>query len=152
MRLFEVFKRGFATCRIVDVAGLLLGEFEKPFAFFLAPWIVADGIEVLQQEIGVAGDAFRTMRIIFIGFRNILDGDGAAFLDVTDNILDVNGFRKHEIEGIDEMDGIVRIRAADDRNDRAFGNLLMILQDAVFGTTAIDDFNGVAVHFIKEMI
>ena len=84
MRLLEVFEGGFATCRIVDVASFLLSEFEKPLALLLAPWVVADGIEVLQQEIGVAGDAFRTMCVITIGLGDVLNGNGAAFLDVAD--------------------------------------------------------------------
>ena len=93
MYLLEIFKSSGAGGFVVDVAGLLFGEREEPSALFLAPRIVTDRIEVLQQEVGITGDAFRTMRIIFIGFRNILDGNGAAFLDIADNILNINSFR-----------------------------------------------------------
>ena len=93
MYLLEIFESSGAGGFVVDVAGLLFGEREEPSALFLAPRIVTDRIEVLQQEIGVASDAFRTMRIIFVGFRNILDSDRAAFFDVADNILNINGFR-----------------------------------------------------------
>ena len=113
---------------------------------------MADRIEVLQQEVGIACDAFRTMRVVAVGLGDVLDGDGAAFFDVADDVLNADGFRQNEIEGVDETRGGMRVRTAEHGDDGAFGGLLMILEDAVFGTASIDDFDDVAVHFIEEMV
>ena len=92
------------------------------------------------------------MRVVAVGLGDVLDGDGAAFFDVADDVLNADGFRQNEIEGVDETRGGMRVRTAEHGNDGAFGGLLMILEDAVFGTAAIDDFDDVAVHFIEEMV